>query len=292
MSLSQPRSYFGIHSLTPYSRLTKKPYGMARVLETSTFKLAGALVELKGGSNRYTWQVEDGDIKAELAFSMSEYPDWVFSLFGGKTPTVTGPENTGAISTIANVKGTSIVAATGILATGTVLASGVDLKRGRYTLVAVSATALDLYCNSDVDFGHGAVGSFLDDSLVIAHLTGFSTGATKDVTGYGIEFTGGASATAFQAGDTASFEVRPPNFKTSDVVIGGISDVFTDFGVVMYGQKAGDGRLFEIEAYKVKAIGLGLGAARKVFGKNDYTALASYDSVENAVARVVMIDEE
>lgn len=285
--LSQPRTLFGVHSLTPYDRLTGKFYGYSRVLQGSTFKLTGAIVELMGGSNRFSWQIEDGDIKAELAFSLSEYPDWVFALFGGKTPVDGSAEPSGGTSAVVNVKGTSIVAATGILASLTVLAAA-DLKFGRYILVATSTTALSVYVASDVDFGHGAAAAYLDDTLKVGSVT-MSTGSGVDLVPFGLTFTGGASATAFVVGDTASFEVRSPNSIVSDVKVGGIQDVFPEFGAYLYAQKSGTGAIFEVEVYRLKAIGLGLGAERKQYGKNDYTALASFDQTQNAVCRMRML---
>lgn len=288
MSLSQPRTIYGVHSMTPFSRTTGVPYGMARLLSNSTFKLTGALVELYSGSNRFSWQVEDGDIKAELGFSLDEYPNWIFELFGGKAPTDGSAETTGAITAVTNKVGTSIVAATGILSVVTILSSGANLKFGRYVLKATSSAALSLYAMSDVDFGHGTAGVYTDDTLKIATLS-VATGAASDVTSFGLEFTGGASATSFVTGDTATFEVRPPNTVTSDVVIGGISDVYPEFSALLYTKKLGSGAMFEFEVYKLKNIGLSVGAQRNQYGKNDYTALASYDSVQNGVYRARML---
>lgn len=290
MSLSSARTLFGVHSMSPYSRTTGQFYGIAKLMGGSNFKLTGALVELFSGSNRFSWQVEDGDIKAELAFSMDEYPDWIFSLFGGKAPTDGSAEASGGTSAITNMKGTSVVAATGILSSITTLSAGANLKFGRYVLVATSSTALDVYASSDIDFGNGTSTSYTNDALKIGTLT-VSTGATVDLTSYGLEFTGGASATAFVVGDTAIFEVRPINLQVADVVIGGISDVYPEFGSFLYAQKSGTGAMFEIEVYRLKNIGLGLGAQRKQYGKNDYTALASYDQTKNAVCRLRMLKQ-
>jgi hypothetical protein len=287
MSLSQPRAIFGVHSISPYSRTTGLPYGEARVVQGSTFTLEGDSVELRGGSNRAAWAVEDGDITAELAFSVSEYPNWLFELFGGKAPTQGTAEASGFTSAIANKKGTSIVAATGILAAITKTAA--DLKFGKYVLKATDVNTLDVYCLSDIDFGRGTEGEYVSDDLKIGTVD-ISTGASDGIESFGLEFTGGASATAFVTGDTATFEVRPVNSFNREVKIGGISDVFPEFGCLVYAQKSGSGAVVEIEAYKCKAIGLGLGAERKQFGASDYTAKLAYDSAENALCRIREIE--
>ena len=60
-------------------------YGTSR--QGSTFSRRKNKSELKGGSNRFSWQIEDGDIEASLAFGVSEYPAGCFELFGSKAPT-------------------------------------------------------------------------------------------------------------------------------------------------------------------------------------------------------------
>lgn len=289
MSLSDPRVVFGVHSVTPYNRTTGVPYGMARVLQGSTFKLEGDTIELFGGSSRFAWAIEDGDITAELGFSVSEYPNWLFELFGGKAPTQGTAETSGNVSTITNKNGTSVVAATGLLATGTVTTAA-DLKFGKYILKATDTDEIEIYCMSDADFGRGTDGSFSSDALLIDTWTGITSGATHLITNFGITLTAGASATAMTVGDTAEFEVRPVNTFNRLVSIGGIADVFPEFGAFVYAQKRGSGAVFEIEVYKLKAIGLTLGAERKTFSQNEYTAKASYDSVKNAVCRIREIE--
>ena len=287
MALSKPRTIFGVHSVTPYSRTTKIPYGEAQVLQGSTFTLEGNLIELKGGSNRFTWQVEDGDIDATLAFTVSEYPNWLFELFGGKAPTVGTAEASGNVSAITDFNGISVVAATGIASVTAIPSTGAaDLKMGKYVVAATGATSFKVYCMSDADFGRGTDGSFIDDSLAIFSQTGATTGTTYDITAFGLRITMGASATAFVSGDTATFEVRPVNSFNRSVRIGGIADSFPEFGCVIYAQKSGSGALFEIDAFKMKAIGINLGAERKAFAQSEYSAKASYDQVQNGICEI------
>lgn len=285
MALSKPRTIFGVHSVTPYDINTKLPFGIARVVQGSTFSLEGDTIELKGGSNRFSWQIEDGDIDATLSFSVSEYPNWLFQLFGGKAPTQGSPESSGNLSTIVDVRGTSVVAATGILATATVTTAS-DLKMGRIILKATAVDALEIYGLSDADYGRGTDDEFDNDALLIATWSSITTGGTFLIPNQGITLTAGASATALVVGDTAFFDVRPVNTFNREVKIGGIADEFPEFGAVLYAQKSGSGALFEIEAYRLKAIGLGLGAERKQFAQNEYSAKAVYDSTQNAVCRI------
>jgi hypothetical protein len=287
MPLSQPRTLFGVHSLTPYNRQTMIPYGEAQVLQGSTFALEGGLIELKGGSSRFSWAVEDGDIDATLSFTVSEYPNWLFELFGGKAPTQGTAETAGNVSAITDKFGTSVVAATGIASVSVIPTTGAaNLKMGKYVVQATASDAFKVYCLSDADFGRGTDGSFLDDSLAIFSQTGAATGQTYDIAAFGLRITMGASATSMAGGDTASFEVRPINAFNRYVKIGGIADSFPEFGCVIYAQKSGSGALFEIDAFKMKAIGINLGAERKAFGQSEYSAKAAYDSVKNGICEI------
>lgn len=285
MSLAQPRTVFGVHTISPYDPKTGEFYGIARVVQGSTFKLEGDTIELKGGSNRFSWAVEDGDINAELSFSVSEYPNWLFTIFGGKAPTQGTAESGGFASPLTDKKGTTVVSAAGLLATIT-LSTPADLKMGRYVVKATAADAFKLFVSSSIDFGRGSAVDYTDDSLEIASVTGVGSGSTHAIAGFGITFTAGASPGAMTIGDTATFDIRPVNNFNRKVTVGGIADVFPEFGCMVYAQKSGTGAIFEIDCFRMKSIGLGLGADRKTFAQNDYTAKAIYDSVRNGICQI------
>lgn len=289
MALSQPRTIFGVHSVTPYDRVTGLPFGTSRVLQGATFALEGDTIELKGGSNRFSWQIEDGDINATLNFTPSEYPNWVFQLFGGKAPTQGAAEPSGNVSAIVDKKGSSVVDAAGLLASVTVTTAS-DMKRGKYVIKAIDTDEVEIYALSDVDFGRGTDAEFTNDALLIDTWTGITANATHLIPNHGITLTAGASSPAMVVGDTAEFEVRPVNTFNRQVIIGGIADEFPEFGCVIYAQKSGSGAVFEIDAFKLKAIGLSLGAERKAFGQGEYSAKASYDSVKNGICKITEVE--
>lgn len=286
MALSKPRTVFGVHSVTPYRLSDKTPYNMARVVQGSTFSLEGDTVELKGGSNRFSWAIEDGDIDATLAFTVSEYPNWLFELFGGKAPTQGSAEPSGNLSQMVNAKGTSVIAATGLESTATAQTPS-DLKMNKLVIKATGANEVKIYGMSDADFGRGTADEFENDDLLLATWSTISPSGTFDIPNQGIRLTAGPSATALVSGDTAVLDVRPVNTFNRVVKIGGIADEFPEFGAFIFAQKSASGALFRIQAYRLKAIGLGLGAERKQFAENEYSAKAVYDSVENAVCEIV-----
>lgn len=282
MALSQPRTLFGVHSITPYSRTDGTPYGTALVLQGSTFQMEGNTIELLGGSNKYPWQIEDGDITATLNFTISEYPNWLFTLFGGKAPTQGSAETSGNISSIVDKKGTSVVAATGLLATVTATTPA-DMKMGKYVIKATASDAVAIYCLSNVDFSRGTDADFTNDALLIDTWSGITSGSTHLIPNFGLTLTAGASATSMTVDDTATFTVRPVNTFNRVGVIGGIADEYPEFGCVVYAQKNAAGAVFEFDVYKMKAIGINFGSERKTFGQSEYSAKAAYDSVKNGI---------
>lgn len=290
MALSDPRAVFGIHSVTPYSRTTGEFYGTLKVLDSSSFSLSGELIELTGGSNKYPWAVEDGPFTAELTLAFGQYDDFLYELFLGKAVTANAAEATGSVSAITNKNGTSTVdATTGIASVGVTSGDHGDLKFGKYVVKVASSTTVDLYVSSDVDFARGTDGSYTNDLLLIeSGITIPGTSGTVASANYGLEFTGGSGAIAMTTGDTATFSVRPPNTSSMDVVIGGASDSFPEMGMILMAQKRGGstGELFEIDVYRVKAIGMPFGFTKNEWSVAEITAKAFYDSAQNGVCAI------
>lgn len=277
--LTAPRSIFGIHSVTPYNLTTGLFYGMLRVLKGSTFTLNGDVVELRGGSNRFPWSVEDGNISAELQLNCAEYPNFLFELFLGKAPTAVAAEASGNCSTLTNKNGTSAMSATVGIATATVKAAAkADLKFGKYVVVVTAAAAVDVYCSSNIDFQRGTDKDYETDLLKITPTPlAITTGAATEIAGYGVELTGGSGTIGMTVGDTATFEVRPITTGVNMTgVFGGLTDVFPSFGALLYSAQKGNGEMFEIDVYQVKAIGLALGAQEKQYSEYTVSGKASY----------------
>ena len=285
MALSNPRIFYGIHSVTPYSISTGEYYGMMRVLKGSTFTLSGDVVELRGGSNRFPWAAEDGNISAELNLNCSEYPDFLFEIFMGKALSTVAAEANGNCSAIANKKGTSIVATTGLASAAVKVASKAELKFGKYVVKATDATHVDVYASTNIDFNRGTDEVFESDLLKItAAPLEITTGTATEVTNFGIDLTGGSGTIGMVAGDTATFEVRPITTGSNRTgTFGGLSDVFPSFGALLYSAQRGNGEMLEIDVFSVKSIGLSLGAQEKAFSEFTVTGKASYDSTRSGV---------
>ena len=291
MAKSQPRIIYGIHQLTPYNLKTGLAYGSLKVLGSSNFSLAGELESLNGGSSKFPYAVEETTISAELSITAKEYPDFLFELFLGKKPTSNASESAGSVSAITNKNGSSIAdATTGIAAVGVKAGFENDVKFTKFVVKSVSATTIDVYALNSVDFGRGSVASYEDDLLKInsTPIT-ITDGGTIDLPNFGLEFTGGSSV-AMVADDTAIFESRPINSGSMEVVIGGTSDVFPEFGALAIAQKRGNGELVELDIYRLKGVGLPMPMAEKSFSEAEITAQAYLDACRGGVFSVRTIN--
>jgi len=290
--MQDPRIIFGVHSLTPYDYKTGLPYGFLQVLGSSTFALNGEVLELNGGSAKYPWAVEEGNITAELKLKTKEYPDFLMELFLGKKPTVSVDAG-GAVSTIVNKKGTSVVHADGIASVGIKTGAEADLKFTKYIVKVVSATTVDIYAVSNVDFSSGAEAKYQDELLKInATPLAIVGGAATEVPNFGIEITGGTGTVGMTVGDTGTFEVKSQNASSMEVLVGGTSDVFPTFGAVVMAQKRGNGEMVELDIFKLKAVGLPFTFDEKAFSEAEITAKASYDASQGGVFKIRHIQPE
>lgn len=289
MALSNPRNIFGIHSVAPYNTTSGEFYGILKVLGDSTLNLTGELISLNGGSSKFPYAVEDGLITTEINLVAREYPDFVFELFLGKAPTSNAAEASGSASGLANKSGTSVVdATTGVASVSVEAGQEADVKFSKYVIKAVSATTVDVYAGSDVDFARGDDLSYEDDLLKVtaSPLTVPGTGGTVSIPNTGLEITGGSGSIAFTADDTAIFSSRPINSGSIDVTIGGSADVFPEFGAILLSKQRGNGEMFEVDVFRAKAVGLPIGLAENAFGEWTVTAQAFRDSARNGVLSI------
>lgn len=286
MALSTPRQFYSIHSVSPYNFQNGNFYGSLRVLQNSSIGLTAETIKNTGGSSKFPWGVEVGDMTSEMSLSYSEFPDFVFELFGGNAPTANSAEENGSVTDLTNKSG-SLVDATGLASVGIKSGSESDLKFGKYIVKAVDATTVDVYLSSDADIGRGTNGEYQNDSLKITESPLTITADTAvTVPSFGLELTGGSGTIEMSAGDTATFDVRPPNSGSMDVVIGSqASQSFPEFGAIIMGAKKGelDNQLVEIDAYRCKAAGLPLPFARNTWAIAETTVDLLYDSTRDGV---------
>ena len=272
---------FGVHSVAFYNRCTKVPYGIVKVLKGGSLSLSGETIELTGGSSKYAWDVQDGLITAEMAMTFAEYPDFLFEVLLGKPVTTIAAEANGSVNGFVNIEGSSIKSGTnGISAVAVTSGDHAYLKAGKYVIVAKSADTFDVYAMSDVDFARGTNAVYLDDSLKIID-DGDVSAASHISADFGLTFTK-VGTPAFVAGDTAYFEVLPVHSGAREVIVGGVSDVYPDFGCVVYAQKK-SGQLYEFDMFRCKALGMPFNFGPNEFSESEVTMKAYYDPARNGV---------
>lgn len=292
MALSDPRVVFGVHSWTPYSRTTGEYYGTLKVLGGSSMSLAGELIKLNGGSQKYPWAVEDGLITAEMSLKAKEYPSFLYTLFMGKTPTDNSADTAGAVSTPVEVTGTTIMdASTGLASIIVIPSTGAaNLKFSQYVVKATSDDDLNIYAATDIDFARGTDETYDSDLLLVATVAIGDAGATTDVASLGLRFTAGSGTTAFTIGDTAKFRVKPPSTKSTNVTIGAASDTFPEFGSIMYAKKRGNLEMLELDVFRCKGVGLPMALEENAFSEFEVKVEAFYDSAKDGIMDVNFIN--
>lgn len=289
MSLSDPRLIFGIHSATPYNRSTGLPYGILKVLGGSSLSMTGELIKAQGGSQKFPFAIEEGFTTAEVSMKIKQYESFLFELFLGKAPTdVTTPDTDGTISTLTNKSGSTVMdASTGIASIVVIPTTGAaNLKKGKYVVKAVSATTVSIYCLSDVDFNRGTDETYDDDTLVVAAAQTVTSGGTTDIASLGLRISGGSGTIGMTTGHTATFEVNPPFTKSMEVTIGGGSDTFPEFGLLLVAKQRGNGEMFQVDLFRCKASGMPIGFETNTFGEAEVKAEAFYDSAKNGIAKI------
>lgn len=283
--LSAPRSIFGVHSFTPYSRTNGQFYGTVKVLKNSSLAMTGSQVEQMGGASKFPWNVEDGAIKVEMSLKFGQYEDFLFQLFHGNTPTPNAAETSGSVTAIANKLNASVVASTGIASVLVKSGSEADVKFCKYLAIATDATHVDVYASSDIDFSRGTDLAFISSAMKItASPLAIATTTAVDIPGTGLKFTGGAGTIGMTTGDTATFSSRPINTQSMDVVIGGTSNqTFPEFGSIVIAQKRGNAEMFECDVYRCKGSGFPIGFDQFAWAEAEVKIAAFYDSVRDGV---------
>lgn len=286
---SNPIIKYGVHSVAAINRETGLLYGMARVIGSASLSLTGDLNELTGGSSPYPWSVQNGLIKTELSLKLKEYPPFLYELFAGHAPTVTTTASTtGEVTELKNKKGTSVVSATtGVASIGLKSEKTADVKFFRGVIKAVSATTVDVYAYSNVDFGRGTSLKFQDDlgKITETPLTISGSGETVEIPGTGLELTGGSGTVAMTVGDTAEFESTPTYSKKIDVGVGSVTDVYPEFSMIIVGEPVDKNQLNELTVHRCKGIGLPLGFDEKAFSNPEVKLKTYLDTDKDEVYR-------
>jgi len=270
--------------VTFYDRGTLLPIGMLRVLGGSTLNLAGELVELKGGSNSYTWATEKGNTTAEMSLKPKELPSFLFNLLLGDVAVDTASDP-GSVTALINGTGVSLFnATTGIASVSVKAGAEASVKFGAYVVRAVSATTVDVYGVTNVDFDRGTDKSFENDALKItATPLTITSGAAVEVPGFGVELTGGSGTIAMITDDTASYTSDPPSSLMTSIKIGKTGACLPEVGAFVTAQKQSDGSMWLFDVYRAIFSGFPFGMEEKAFNEAEITGKILFDSAKNGI---------
>jgi len=289
MALSDPRIIYGIHSSCPYSRTDGMPYGILKVLGGGSLNLTAESEDLFGGSNKFAWASEAKTISSEFSMTVKSMPDFLFEVFLGATASTTSSSATGTIGTLTNKKGTSVLqASTGIASVGLKSGSTANVKSGIYVVKVASATTVDVYALTDIDFANGTDLTYQNDALKItaSALTITTGGAATEIPSLGVELIGGSGTIGMTTGDTAIFTLAAPHGGISEITLGKSTTTFPEHGQVLLSQKRASGDLFEIEIYKTVGQGFPIALEETVFAVPELTSKVLYDSVKDKLATI------
>lgn len=289
MSLSQPKTSYGIHQITFINRTNGKPYGTAKVVGSASIDYSTDSEALRGGSSRAPWQTELTETNAEVSVMLKEKPAWLYQvLVGALVVESSSAESSGNISALTNVIGTSIFDATTGIATITTNtddpANGVaDYKMGHYIVLGKADNKVDVYLSTDLGFNDGAALDYIDDSLVIAKDLTVTTSTETPIVGAGLKITGGSGTIAIGVGDVMTFNVRPVNKRNAQMKIGQSGARTPEVKIIAYSERDSRNQVTELIIPRALAGGMAGGMTEKAFAESDVTFTASYDSDTNCV---------
>lgn len=284
MALTTPRGQFGVKGVTLYDRTTFLPVTYLQVVSEASIDFKAETEDLEGGSNLFPWDTEIKKLGSEISFTGREITAAAMEAFLGGVKTVNAAESSGAVpaAEFVNVKGTSVMqATTGIASVGLKSGGSADLKEGLYIIKCITATTVDVYSMSDVDFGTTV---FVDDNLKITASTLTPvTSPGVEVPGFGVMLVKGSGTLGMTVGDTAVFRVRKVNTSSFEVAIGGNN--FSEYGALLVGARQSTGMITMMQLYRVKCFGMPIKFNAASWGDYQVTMKALFDSAKNGIGR-------
>lgn len=271
---------FGIHSISPYS-LTDGLFFLENPLEvvgTFSFNTSQEQVVLNGGPFNFPVDVATGVYTTDGSMTLREFPPGLYEVAYGEKPVENAAETGGSTSTLVNIKGASVFEATdGIDSVGVISGKENEVVNANFTVQWTSATTVDVFVDSDVDFGrNGIARAYIagGKSKVTAVPLTIATTTAVEIPGFGVELTGGSGTIAGIIGDTASFSSRPINSFSTELLVGGDNVITKKVGLIAYAQKK-DGLMSSINIFSASISGLPRAQTEKAFLESELTFTAS-----------------
>ena len=276
MAMRNPIQMFGICRAVLYNAVTGELYGPPiRVLESSSFTSDKELIENVGGCQAYPWSIAQGRSSAEGSLSFKEISPWMYAAMAGGSVEINAAEAGGNVSSLTNIKGSSITSLTAGLDVAALAGQESKLAFGHYRIKALTASTIAVYSST----------SNAANSLEIA--TGTISDCNTALAAFGLEITENGT-TDLTVGDVASFEVRPVNAGSAVVVVGKQSDVTPEVGILLYVPQQ-DGNMMEVDIFRARFAGLPLNLTSNEFQSVEASFRGFYDSVRDGVYKTRIV---
>lgn len=279
---------FSIKNIMLYDRKTFLPikYSLMEIIGELSLKTTPEYAELLGGSQPFAWEAAVSTISSEGSLTIREFLKGVVAAATAGTLTENAAEANGSVSQYTNRKGSSFVdTATGVVVSVSA-GNEANLKDGKYIMVATGAQAFDVYCTTNLGFGLGTKGDFIDDSLKVfsVDLSGTPPVSEND---WGLQFDDGTGTLALVTGDVATFVVRSANAGSDVIEVGSVNSNFKNVGLIAHTPiNPADGNYFRIEIFNVGLGGHPFAFTEKAFSEVSMNLKIQYDSVEDLVYRI------
>ena len=275
---------FGAKAMIAYNRCTLEPLGIFRAISTMEYTREQEQVTLEAGHRNGPFAVEAGAVTNSITATVMEFPDFYYTKLDNATKAETlGEDATGFVGAIANKKGVSIVNATTGIASVSIIAASEDKVPFSKAIVVVGtavANEVDIYLLGDVTSGGIPV---VDELTLIASAVVIpDTGGTVDLADYGITITSGSGSIALVEGDSAFFESRPANIKTTKITMQDNSDI-KNVGLLFVWPKNSDGKQTIVDFPKVAVAGSSFNGATRAFAETEITGTPLIDVDSNNV---------
>lgn len=282
MTTENVNPLFGAKALIAYNRKTFKPLGIFRAITTMEYTREQEQVLLEAGHHNGPFAAEPGAVANAIVANVMEFPNFAYTALDNATQAdITGEDATGFVGTIANKSGVSVADATTGIASVSIISGSEDLVPLAKAIVVVGtsvADEVDVFMIGDTVTGEIPVTDEL--TLLAAGVVVPGTGGTVDIPAFGLTLTGGSGTVAFVEDDTAFFESRPANSKTTKITMADNSDIKL-VGMLFVWPRTSEGLQTIADFPKVAISGSPFSGATRAFAEMELSATPLIDVDSN-----------
>jgi hypothetical protein len=287
----QPQTgVFGVQSVTFSNQQTKIPIAQLKVPAELNFPFEADLVDLFGGANKFVLEAEPAYFKSTVTMQFKQFDAALYKILSGATITTNvTPNTTGTLGTpeaiVTNGATNTVTDVTKGIAS-TAITAAVDLKVGRYIIVAMSSSTVDIYAITDLEANMGTnTMTYADNTLLVIGSPFTLSNAATTITGLGFSITSVATP-VMTTGDSAYIDVMPPRVADEQIVIGMSNLYIPKVDVWCSTQEKGNGESYLIHIPNMQPSGLQLPLKEFAWAANSPKLTALYDSTANMIAQV------